>query len=56
MGCRRHGKALRVFIGMLYYFPCKIVVCDRGAMRLNPVRWAEFGILKADVKVNNYEK
>jgi hypothetical protein len=40
MGCRRHGKALRVFIGMLYYFPCKIVFCDRGAMRLNPVRWA----------------
>jgi hypothetical protein len=40
-GCRRHGKALRVFIGMLYYFPCKIVVCDRGAMRLNPVRWAK---------------
>jgi len=40
-GCRRHGKAFRVFVGMLFELPCRIVAGESNAMRLNPVRWAE---------------
>jgi hypothetical protein len=39
-GCRRHGKAFRVFVGMLFELPCRIVAGESNAMRLNPVRWA----------------
>ena len=40
MGCRRHGKAVRVFVGMLFKLPCRIMAGNSGAMRLSPVRWA----------------
>jgi hypothetical protein len=39
-GCRRHGKAYRVFVGMLFELTCRIIAGDSNAMRLNPVRWA----------------
>jgi hypothetical protein len=39
-GCRRHGKASRVFVGTLFKIPCRIMAGDRNAMRLNPERWA----------------
>jgi uncharacterized protein YwqG len=40
MGCRRHGKVSRVFVGMLFKFQSRIMASNSNAMRLNPVRWA----------------
>jgi hypothetical protein len=39
-GCRRHGKAPRVFVSMLFRLTCRIMAGGSNAMRLNPVRWA----------------
>jgi hypothetical protein len=50
MGCGRHGKAARVFIGALFKIPCRIVAGYSGAMRLNPVRWANYSFMK---EINN---